>query len=412
MKSFSQNNFFQKYFFVLSFFTSSIIILFFLITIFELSFQLKIISLFVSIILLIAVNYFVFKNLEEKSLVFQTSDDYFSDDFEEKLLLLEEASNSFALSLNTNDLFNLLAGRIGEIIHFKTAILFLKEKDSKSELIASNVFGEGFQNLQNFKIKVKDGFIGNSFSNKIACFDNDLSIEKSFFPVEFLECGLAVPLEHKSEVFGILALFRNENFLESDKKKFEAIGNRISSAFQNSNNLERNLHTALTDSLTGFANERAFYLILEQQIAEAERFQELRPLTLISLDLASFDEINLKLGYAIGDQVLIWTAKLIKNQLRKMDVLARIIGDEFLVILPTASEDVTEKIAKRISSTIENNPFIHTDSSKIKLKLNIGTATYKTNFDTAQSLVKNALSKKEFNKLPANSTVILFPKAQ
>src|SRR5207253_4107332 len=101
--------------------------------------------------------------------------------------------------------------------------------------------------------------------------------------------------------------------------------------------LERSRANALTDPTTDLPNERAFYLVLENQIAEAQRKQGDRPLTILAIDIKNFEDINRRFGHAAGDRALNFAAQLVKDNLRQMDFLARSTGDEFLVILPTAS---------------------------------------------------------------------------
>lgn len=106
----------------------------------------------------------------------------------------------------------------------------------------------------------------------------------------------------------------------------------------------------MTDVTTDLPNERAFYLILENQIAEAQRKREDRPLTILAIDIKNFDEVNQKFGHAAGDRILNFVAHGIKDNLRQMDFLARSIGDEFLAILPTATKEVSHEVIARIQT--------------------------------------------------------------
>ena len=111
---------------------------------------------------------------------------------------------------------------------------------------------------------------------------------------------------------------------------------------------ERSLTNALTDTLTNLPNERAFYLVLENQIAESQRNRDERPLTILTVDIKNFTELNQNFGHAAGDQILAFAANLIKAQLRQMDFLARSQNDEFLAVLPTASDEIAMEIIERI----------------------------------------------------------------
>jgi diguanylate cyclase (GGDEF)-like protein/PAS domain S-box-containing protein len=109
---------------------------------------------------------------------------------------------------------------------------------------------------------------------------------------------------------------------------------------------------ATTDALTSIANRYFFERCLHHEIARATRFNE--PLSLISMDIDHFKEINDQQGHAIGDMTLIKLANLINNHVREIDVFARWGGDEFMILLPNTSLDEAENVAKKFRVLIKN----------------------------------------------------------
>ena len=95
--------------------------------------------------------------------------------------------------------------------------------------------------------------------------------------------------------------------------------------------LDREKSLARTDSLTGLGNRRAFEERLELEIQRATRFD--RPLTLALLDVDDFKTINDRQGHAEGDRVLAHLAGALRGNLRSVDLVSRIGGDEFVVLL-------------------------------------------------------------------------------
>ena len=87
-----------------------------------------------------------------------------------------------------------------------------------------------------------------------------------------------------------------------------------------------------TDHLTGIANRREFFLIAEQERERASRYN--RPLSLAYVDLDGFKQVNDDLGHIEGDRVLVGVAGILYNNLRSSDTVARIGGDEFVILLP------------------------------------------------------------------------------
>ncbi|MCB2136014.1 MAG: GGDEF domain-containing protein [Rhodobacteraceae bacterium] len=109
---------------------------------------------------------------------------------------------------------------------------------------------------------------------------------------------------------------------------------------------------ALTDALTGLANRRALDLALEAAIASTARGRH--PFALLHVDLDLFKAVNDTLGHAAGDHVLVHVAQVLKSVTRKYDVVARVGGDEFVLLLPdTVEEARIGHIAARIIEELE-----------------------------------------------------------
>ncbi|MHA6288103.1 GGDEF domain-containing response regulator [Maricaulis sp. CAU 1757] len=107
---------------------------------------------------------------------------------------------------------------------------------------------------------------------------------------------------------------------------------------------------AETDSLTGTANRRAFMQYLEVQVDRAGK--EGSDLSVIMVDLDHFKTINDTHGHAAGDAVLIETVTTVQRCLRERDLLGRLGGEEFAVVLPGASRSAAARAAERIRAAI------------------------------------------------------------
>ncbi len=337
-----------------------------------------------------------------------------SELIENRLLALEEAGTFFGASLKFPDMFRLISSRINELIPFTVCAFFLADESRETLKIVCAV-GDNTRNLLNFEICSDECLAGKTFLSHQIQHEEKLSSDKKLLPEESLQnlkTGLAVPLSSGGEVFGVVTLYGDSeiNFTENSVELIEAIGTRIEPLFLSSMAFERSLNNALTDALTSLPNERAFYLVLENQIAESQRNREERPLTILTVDIKHFTELNQDFGHAAGDRILSFAANLIKAQLRQMDFLARSQNDEFLAVLPTASNKTADEIVERIKKAFIFNEFRVSPKVKVNLQLNFGTATFGKNGETAQQLLQFAGLHKQQTKSGQKSKVILFPK--
>lgn len=127
----------------------------------------------------------------------------------------------------------------------------------------------------------------------------------------------------------------------------------------------------LTDVLTGVANRRAYEFELTRRISQRER--DGSPLILLMLDIDFFKKFNDRYGHASGDAVLQKVAQILQSTIRKADLVARIGGEEFAVILPGISFEEALDIAERIRRLIEAQR-VNYDSLILRVTASIGFA--------------------------------------
>jgi len=131
---------------------------------------------------------------------------------------------------------------------------------------------------------------------------------------------------------------------------------------------------AYTDVLTEIPNRRFYHERLVQEMARARRGQN--PLGLALVDLDFFKEINDKVGHRAGDQVLKFFSQLLRGNLRQEDVLCRIGGDEFSVILPDTDAENAEIFFDRVKTKLDRIDLSLDAQAKINLSFSCGIATF------------------------------------
>jgi diguanylate cyclase (GGDEF)-like protein len=110
--------------------------------------------------------------------------------------------------------------------------------------------------------------------------------------------------------------------------------------------LERERVFARTDYVTGAVNSRFFHALLQREIDRSVRYRY--PFTIAYIDIDNFKTINDRFGHAIGDRVLSAVVNSMQRNLRKTDIVARVGGDEFAVLLPEVGADAAQVVISKL----------------------------------------------------------------
>ncbi|OIO71168.1 MAG: hypothetical protein COW19_05025 [Zetaproteobacteria bacterium CG12_big_fil_rev_8_21_14_0_65_55_1124] len=147
-------------------------------------------------------------------------------------------------------------------------------------------------------------------------------------------------------------------------------------------------HRAKTDPLTGIANRRHFFEATRGEIDRCQRYDH--PLSLLVLDLDNFKSINDTYGHAIGDEVLKALSRVLKKRSRKLDVPARLGGEEFCLLIPETTLEHAHELCIRLLEDIRG---IHTAIPALGERVvtaSIGLATYRKGGEDVDMLVQQA----------------------
>ena len=129
---------------------------------------------------------------------------------------------------------------------------------------------------------------------------------------------------------------------------------------------------ATSDSLTGLPNRRQFLLRMDEEFSRLQRL-DAQSVSVLMLDIDHFKRVNDSYGHAVGDEVLKHFARLVHEELRKIDVVGRLGGEEFAIILPGADPAAAEAFAERLRQKIETSP-APAAGSAVKFTVSIGIA--------------------------------------
>jgi diguanylate cyclase (GGDEF)-like protein len=145
---------------------------------------------------------------------------------------------------------------------------------------------------------------------------------------------------------------------------------------------------AATDGLTTLLNRRHFESLGRVEWARFQRYG--RPLSLMLLDIDKFKSVNDRFGHDTGDLVIKAVAHICKSTKRQPDVLARLGGEEFVLLLPETDEASAEIAAERLRKAVQDHPLSLPDGSTLQVTISIGLASATLSMASLDVLLKRA----------------------
>jgi diguanylate cyclase (GGDEF)-like protein len=198
------------------------------------------------------------------------------------------------------------------------------------------------------------------------------------------------PIGDTTQNLGVMSIARDgEPFTQADHDLFKYLIGQAASSVENVALHELVSEQAVTDELTGLANNRAFRDVAKNEAARARRFGH--PLSLLMLDVDDFKKVNDTYGHPQGDEVLRRIGEILRFESRGIDAPARYGGEEFAVALPETGADGAMEVAERIRARIESEevPFLDRDGV-LRISASLGVATLPDSARDVRALVAAA----------------------
>ena len=172
------------------------------------------------------------------------------------------------------------------------------------------------------------------------------------------EALICVPLIARGQIKGALNIYREGDGVAFSETEFEIakrFGDAAALALDNAEIRERLEHQARTDSLTGLFNHSVFYERLLQSLQESSRTHT--PLAVLMLDIDDFKHVNDVHGHAVGDELLRFLAEGLRAIVRPDDVICRLGGEEFAVVMDGCGGEDAVRVAERVQSRLAEVDF-------------------------------------------------------
>src|SRR5271168_3855760 len=266
----------------------------------------------------------------------------------QEVQMLFELSHDLGNSLSLDETLSVLAVRLKHLIAYDSIAIYAS---TNGELLPQYVGGNNFRALSSLRIPVGSGISGRVAENRKCIVNGDPSLEPGYVSdssvAGALRSALSIPLEGTDGVVGVLTLYRAEldAFSRDQLRILMAISSKLALTMQNALKYRVAEDSATTDYLTALPNARSLFLHLDSELARAKRSNT--ALTVFVCDLDGFKQVNDRFGHLEGNRVLRLFADKLKETCREYDYVARMGGDEFVLVMPGLSaEAVTKKEAQ------------------------------------------------------------------
>jgi len=196
---------------------------------------------------------------------------------------------------------------------------------------------------------------------------------------------LGVPLKIEDRVIGAMAVqsyTHPDLYTEKDIKLLEFVSSQVATAIERKSSEEKIKCLSFHDSLTGLYN-RAYF----KEELERYNFPRYYPFSVVILDINGLKVINDTFGHSEGDKLLQHSAQILTSVSRQGDILARIGGDEFAILLPSTTSEQVQEFCERIKKACQQDKI---DPIYLKFNSSLGHATQEGEYKDSNSLLKEA----------------------
>lgn len=186
---------------------------------------------------------------------------------------------------------------------------------------------------------------------------------------------LVAPMRGRDELDGLLVVHRATGaaFSPSEREFLDGVAVQAALAIANARLYTQALELSLTDPLTGLGNRRHLLQRLELEFALAERTRE--PLTIAVVDIDHFKKLNDTGGHAAGDEILKTIAALLQGAVRRTDMVARLGGEEFCLVLPNLPKGRSFEVLDKVRRLVREHGLPPELAHLGTVTISIGTST-------------------------------------
>lgn len=327
--------------------------------------------------------------------------------------MLYELTQDLGSSLSLQEALAFVGVRLQRLIPYDTLVTYIRRDD---KVAPEYVCGENLRLFAALEIPLGKGLSGWVTENNKPILNGDPGVEAGY-PADpsargTLHSALVVPLNGVNGTLGALGLYRAERdaFSRENLRILSAISAKVAFAIENALNHRLRETSIAIDYLTNLPNARSLFLTLDHEMARAQR--DAIALAVVVCDLDGFKQLNDRLGHLAGNKVLRMVADGLRAQCGESDYVARMGGDEFVMLIPMAKRD--DASIESLESRLERLREVARDAGLATpepsaLSMSVGVAIFPEDGRDAEGLLAEADRRMYKSKRLRRKRVVMLP---
>ena len=307
----------------------------------------------------------------------------------QEVQMLFELTQDIGRSLSVSETLSVVGVRLKRLVPYDSIAVYIR---NETKLEPAYVNGENFRLFSSLEIPIGQGLSGWVADNNKPILNGNPSVEAGYLSdltkFSTLRSALAVPLQGINGNLGVLAIYRSEKdaFSREDLRILLAVGSKLAMSLENAllyQNVER---SATTDYMTNLPNARSLFMRLETELSRCKRTSV--PFAVLVCDLDGFKQINDRFGHLEGNKILRYVAHKLREGCREYDYVARMGGDEFVLLLPGVTAETAaariEEFRQSVSEAVDLLP------EPCALSMSVGASYFPVDSTEAEELLSTA----------------------
>jgi diguanylate cyclase (GGDEF)-like protein/putative nucleotidyltransferase with HDIG domain len=303
--------------------------------------------------------------------------------------LLFELAQTLGNSLSLRETLSVVAVRLKEMIPHDLIVVYVREQD---KLTPRYLHGLDYELFRSLEIPMGQGISGWVAQHQKPIINGDPATEFKYLadspPATELLSTLSIPLQGREGVAGILSLYvkKSQSFNKDHLRLLLAASSKLGQSVENALEFEKARDSASTDFLTGLPNARSICAHLDGELARSRRSK--RSLAVLLCDLNGFKSVNDNFGHLTGNKLLQEIAKNLRSVCRDYDLVGRLGGDEFILVLPEFDAPSVAEFLPRVQAAVQEAAQAVCNEKAVSVS--VGAALYPQDGETPEELLSEA----------------------